>query len=904
MLRLLRQNHFALHAAVALLIWIAPVVPSHAQTSSMLDPVTTQVAAGALHTCALTARGNVECWGYNYYGQTGGANTASNSPNTSPTQVGGLSNVVAIAAGGDHTCALTLDGAVKCWGFNYNGQLGNSTNAGNANPNPAPLDVSGLGSGVAAITTGGNHTCALTALGGVKCWGDNRYGQLGGSTNINTGTPNPAPADVSGLASGVVAIAAGGDHTCALTTTGGIKCWGYNLSGELGYSANVSTTNPNPTPANVTGLTRGVIAISAGDAHSCALSKTGGMKCWGLNRYGQLGTTTNSGTSTPNPTPANVSGLASGVTAIAAGSDSQTCALTAAGGIKCWGYNYSGELGNGANSGTINPNPTPLDVSGLSNAIAAIAPGGDHVCALTTIGGVRCWGLNRYGQLGVDTNANTSNANPTPAYVTGKSSSPATAVTAGSDHTCAMTAVGGIACWGLNHSGQLGNSTNTGSNNPNPNPADVSNLSSGAAMLAAGAVHTCALTTAGGVKCSGENFYGQLGNAINTGTGNANPMPTDVSALNSAVTAITTGSNHTCALTMAGGVKCWGHNFYGQLGVTTNTGTDSANSTPVAVSGLASGVTAIAAGYGHTCALTNSGGVKCWGRNNWGQLGNSTNSGNNNPNPTPADVIGLTSGVTAIAASSDHTCALTTTGGIECWGANADGELGIGAIDTNRHPMPAGVSGLGSGVARVAAGGNHTCALTTAGAIKCWGFNSHGELGRTDVTTYPTPLDIAGMQSGMVAVVAGDNHICGLTAAGEVDCIGGNSLGQLGSNPTVDSSTPLSVLTAESIAFTPSLRAGKGASMIPSATGGLDGLIQFDSWTPNTCTLTLNSQTSMQTLTFTHTGLCAVRASQFFATGASGGGSVAFAPQQVRLIQVEADLIFASSFESYNGFNN
>ena len=236
----------------------------------------------------------------------------------------------------------------------------------------------------AAIAAGDNHTCALTTTGGVKCWGDNNLGQLGDGTT----TKRVTPVDVSGLTSGVSAIATGGSHTCALTTTGSVKCWGRNFYGQLGDG----TTTDRFTPVDVSGLTSGVSAIAAGGSHTCALTTTGGVKCWGRNSFGQLGDGT---APTNSSTPVDASGLTSGVSAIAAG-NSHTCALTTTGGVKCWGNNSSGQLGDG----TTTARSTPVDVSGLTSGVSAIAAGGFHTCALTTTGGVKCWGNNFFGQLG------------------------------------------------------------------------------------------------------------------------------------------------------------------------------------------------------------------------------------------------------------------------------------------------------------------------------------------------------------------------------------------------------------------------------------------------------------------------------------------------------------------------
>jgi alpha-tubulin suppressor-like RCC1 family protein len=297
--------------------------------------------------------------------------------------------------------------------------------------------------------------------------------------------------------------------------------------------------------------------------------------------------------------------------------------------------------------------------------------------------------------------------------------------------------------------------------------------------IAAGYAHTCALT-AGGVKCWGYNSNGQLGD----GTWTDRNTPVDVSGLSSGVAAIAAGLSHTCALTVGGGVKCWGWNGYGQLGDGTNTD----HTTPVDVSRLTSGVDAIAAGGYHTCALT-VGGVKCWGYNGYGQLGDGTTTNRN----APVDVSGLTSGVAAIAAGWYHTCALTAGGGVKCWGYNWYGQLGDGT--TTDRTTPVDVSGLTSGVAAIAAGRYHTCALTAGGGVKCWGLNWYGQLGDGTTTDRNTPVDVSGLTSGGVAIAAGESHTCALTAGGGVKCWGYNLYGQLGNGEFGYSPTPVDVVT-------------------------------------------------------------------------------------------------------------
>ena len=661
-----------------------------------------------------------------------------------------LQDITAIAAGGSHTCALTRGGGVKCWGRNGDGQLGDGTTTDRS----TPVDVVGLGSGITAIAVGGSHTCALTSGGVVKCWGRNGDGQLGDGTTTDRSTP----VDVVRLGNGVAAIAAGGSHTCALTSSGGGKCWGQNRRyGQLGDG----TRRDSKAPVDVVGLGSGITAIAAGGEHTCALTRGGGVKCWGANLSGQLG----DGTTTWRSTPADVVGLGSGITAIAAGG-SHTCALTSGGVVKCWGRNGDGQLGDG----TTADSSTPLDVVALGSGVAAIAAGGSHTCALTSGGVVKCWGRNYYGQLGDGTTADSS----TPLDVVALGSGVA-AIAAGGRHTCAMTSGGGVKCWGWNYYGQLGDGTTTWRSMP----ADVLGLGSGVAAIAAGWYHTCALTSSGGGKCWGANSSGQLGD----GTTTWRSTPADVVGLGSGVAAIAPGYSHTCALT-GGGVQCWGRNGDGQLG----DGTTTDRSTPVDVVGLASGVAAIAAGGSHTCALTSGGVVKCWGRNGDGQLGDGTTADSS----TPLDVVALGSGVAAIAAGWDHTCALTGGGGGKCWGQNRYDQLGDGT--TADRSTPVDVVGLGSGVAAIAAGWGHTCALTGGGGVKCWGWNWHGQLGDGTTTDRSTPVDVVGLASGVAAIAPGYYHTCALTSGGGVQCWGDNEYGQLGDGTRRDSRAPVAVV--------------------------------------------------------------------------------------------------------------
>ena len=491
-----------------------------------------------------------------------------------------------------------------------------------------PVDVIGLNSGVIAVATGSGYSCAITSVHELKCWG-----------NLNGNGPGPVPAAVPGLSTNIIAVEIGFEHACALTGAGGVKCWGNNLNGQLGDGTGVVSV----TPVDVVGLASGVVSISAGGYHSCAATYTGEIKCWGLNVDGQIGT----GTSTfEYLSPADVSSITSGVTEVTAGFF-HTCAVVNDG-AKCWGANNEGQIGDG----TTSERDAPTNVIGLISGVSAIGGGKDYTCALVN-GGVRCWGQNWYGQLG----DGSTTRRLTPVSVSGLSAGVAE-LSVGHEHVCARINPSGVKCWGSDGFGEVGN----GKDAVHTAPTVVVGLTNNTLLIDGGSDRTCALTNANGAKCWGYNWAGGVGD----GTTQLRANPVDVSGLTSSVMQTTVGAEHSCALTNSGSVKCWGYNYYGQLG----DGTTRDRYTAVNVSGLISGVVSISAGGYHTCALTTGGGVKCWGNNSSGQLGD----GSTTKHLTPVDIVGLSNGVTKLTAGHAHVCALINAG-IKCWGDNAYGQL-------------------------------------------------------------------------------------------------------------------------------------------------------------------------------------------------------------------------------------
>jgi alpha-tubulin suppressor-like RCC1 family protein len=302
-------------------------------------------------------------------------------------------------------------------------------------------------------------------------------------------------------------------------------------------------------------------------------------------------------------------------------------------------------------------------------------------------------------------------------------------IAAGYSHTCAVTTGGGVKCWGTE---ALGTMTTVSS----AVPVDVVGLSSGVSAVTAGYQFSCALMTSGGVKCWGLNSSGQLGNddpltaahlpnywdPSNSWDWNGYPTPLDVLQL-SGVSSLSGGWAHTCALLQGGEVKCWGQNNHFQVGASPQTN----RMLPVTAFASGSGISAMTGGELHTCALTTGGGVKCWGAAP--QLG--TNSASDSL--VAWDVVGLTSGVSAIAAGALYTCAIVA-GGVKCWGNVSPYTI-----------LPADLPGLGSGVSAIAAGESHACVLTTSGNVKCWGANDHGQLGTNNTTASSVPVEPMGL---------------------------------------------------------------------------------------------------------------------------------------------------------------
>ncbi len=693
-----------------------------------------QVATGYDFSCALKNNGETWCWGDNSKGQLGDGTTSSYS---FPVQVTAVAdqNITAIATGDYHTCALSSENKVFCWGDNSSGQLGDNSL-----------------SGVIAISSGGKHSCAILDNGSVKCWGENGSGQLGNNSTTNSSTPVAVSGlDGSSDSSTAVGISCGNNYTCAVLKDGKVNCWGENGSGQLG---NNSTDN-STTPVEVSEISNATL-VATGYQHSCAALSSGGLRCWGDNNWGSLG----DGTTTDRHTPVEVANLAGEQIfkiTLSKGYQyySSSCALLESGAIKCWGSNIYGQLLDGS----IVDSPTPVEATLVKDkTISSLSTNHMHICLtidLENSSAVKCFGRRGtatgngvvYKESSFKRVANITTSHlVTGIYVTGafdgkelylwgngqhgqqlefyehraiphsyQFNSEIKELAFGFYYGCVLLSSGKVKCWGDNRYGQLGDGTTIERNHPVEvlSLADVKEIS-------AGFYHICALINDGTIKCWGRNNYGQLGNGSTTdslspvkvsGIGDSDPKAVVISA----------GSYHTCALLDSGAVKCWGANSYGQLGDGTTTNHD----TPTTVSGMdgqvgSDNVVTLSGHSIHQCALLNNGTVKCWGYNGSGQLGDGTTT--NRSTPTLVDNL---SGVHKLSSSLSN-FALLTSGEVKVWGNNLYGQLGLGSSDNVLSPLTLNIE---EEVIDVQTGGLHNCLLFKDGAIKCAGTNIYGQLG-------------------------------------------------------------------------------------------------------------------------------------------------------------------------------
>lgn len=656
------------------------------------------------------------------------------------------------------------------------------------------------------IDVGHEFACALLESEKVMCWGRNDRYQLGsgGSSTASSEVPKL----VVGL-SGVKRLAVGLYHACALLADGTVKCWGFNNHGQLGDGS----TTDRSTPVLVSGLGN-VMDITAGESFTCALLSDKTVRCWGDNASGQLG----DGSTVSSSTPSSISSTdLSDVSMISAGYQSVCAIFGTNDDLKCWGRNHRGQLGLGNTTNS----SLPLPVNGMSH-LKAVSAGEAYTCAVKLNGDAYCWGYNQDGELGDGTTMDTDV--PGSSFLSGVS-----ALATGHWNTCALMNDATAKCWGNNSAGQLGSGDFTGFTSPQTvlglsgiaelslggpdvntsvcarlndktitcwgsdsqgqlgdgnlkeitNPVKVSLLSSNAVGLGTGIDHSCALLSDKSIECWGDNWFGQLGAGLPMGIENlVYDKPQKILGISNAEK-ITLGSYHTCALLEDTTVKCWGFNDYGQLGI----GNTDDQNTPQTV---LAGAVDIAAGEAHTCAVMLDGSMKCWGIQDYGTLGNGMTS-SQALLPTDATLFG--NGIHKIALGYDHTCVLYGDATVKCVGGNDLWQLGDGTDIDSSTPVN---TDLGAAALDITSFRDHSCALMVDKTVKCWGYNQTGALGIGNSTDQSTAQTAVGLNS-VKQVSTGKDFSCAVFDNGKAKCWGSNEYHQVSAGSNAQEDTPIDV---------------------------------------------------------------------------------------------------------------
>ncbi len=720
------------------------------------------IRPGKERSHTIDAYGQGWSWGKN---NTAGLGDGTTTDSLTPVKIaGGFTDWVAIDSDGydQASCGLRSNGTIWCWGSRSSGAIGDGGATSGTQPNPVPIsggytDWKKLSVDLAA--------CAIRGSGIAYCWGGGVLGRLGNGSTANVNVPTL----VSGGFTDWSEIQTGFSTSCGIRGSGIAYCWGDNSTGSTGIGITGGNYN---TPQAVAGGFTDWTLIQGNSATKCGLRRTGQAYCWGTGTGGQIG----DGAATSRDTPTQVSGAYTDWTIINA-SEQNTCGIRNGGALYCWGYGNYGALGNG---GSANSN-IPTLVSGGYTDWTYVATGRDAACGIRA-GNSRylCWGRNDVGQLGDGTTVNKN----TPTQVL--------SITVPSDSTCTNCNTDfytgkfyGMGInknnrafgWGDNSYGGLGNGTTTDA----PTAVEVSGANTDWVMLdGEGSDPSCGLRANGKIYCWGARFLGSIGDG-GALTGADQLTPVEVAGGFSDWSFVTT-DGHSCGMRNNGRAYCWGENTNGRLGdgTTTNRGS------PTQISGSYTDWQTLAVGGSHSCGIRNAGTLYCWGLNANGSLGNGTLVDSS----TPALVSGGYTDWTKVNFRALTTCGLRSTGQAYCWGENANGQIGDGTAV--QKDIPTEVTGLYTDWTKLESGDDVTCGLRTNGRIYCWGNNANGGLGNGAMPTNSlVPVAVAGGYTDWKYVAVGSSGACGVRSSQtSLYCWGLNADSQLGDGTTTNRDTP------------------------------------------------------------------------------------------------------------------
>lgn len=678
------------------------------------------------------------------------------------------------------------------------------------------------------------------------------------TSSANSGTATVRVMDVNGFYSDATLtifkrnkVAAGHLHTCVQNgNSNQVKCFGIKRYGTTGDGKFVVGDEPSDMGDNLvpvkfpSNVSAEPVILSMSRLNGCAIFTDGLTRCWGYSVHGQNGNNTNqTGTIAGTmeaymlPVPAD---LSNPIVELARKNNSEAhqCGIYNDGTLKCWGRNTEGQLGQdnttsyGANYTTASLyTANPIN---LGQTVTKVELGGYHTCAILNDGNVKCWGHNDLGQLGrEDTNRIGDEAGEMALITALNFTNDITDLALGEKHTCVMDSQGQVFCWGRNDFGQLGlGHASHYSDGPAESPLALSPIPLGtgrkAISIDAGYHHTCALLDNSQVKCWGYNALGQLGQEDTFARGDqASELGNNLPAINLGVgltaAEVYAGGHTTCVKLNTGKIKCWGYNDHGQLGLGIDfrlrqgdaVGEMGDNLPEVNLGSSVTDILQLSPFYPATCALVLEDGrnlVKCFGRNEDGQLGNEDQSQGDEPAElganNPSLDLGTSKSIFDVYGGTYHNCALFTDGSSKCWGYNGNNVLGTNGangthVGSTAFDMGTALSYVitGSGVTiskfSFSKESYHGCAILGGGVLKCWGNNSNGQLGQNNYTYYsyiPTipPLDLGAGRTPL-DITTGHHHTCVLLDNGSVKCWGRNDLAQLGIGALGDKLTPMDV---------------------------------------------------------------------------------------------------------------
>lgn len=661
-----------------------------------LSPDPVAISSGHSHTCSILSDTSLKCWGDNSEGQLGDGTNANSS---SPIPI--ISGSNSISLGAKHTCSLDNSNALYCWGDNSEGQLGLGSTVGQKSP--TQVIFSGAKFPI-TIASGENYSCSSLNNDLLSCWG--------GKSSISIPMPssptsltisrwsyiNAAERDLDddsqlnifdthivgdGDGDGVTFTQDIDDNNPAIAVSCSVGEYGrYSCQpATVGFYVN-SPGSIIKIPASPGNYVSSNGATSQEPCEIGSFQELSGMdKCddatpgYYVDSQGSnsqiacLGGTYNPNTGSQSSSACIGSDAGFNVPIINSinSGNTHSCSILDDGSVRCWGDNEHGQLGDGTRANSLSPilAATPLGKSAIS-----ISTGGEHTCAIFDDGTLRCWGSNSNGQIGDGTFIERT----TPTLINLGLDKFAKSVSLGQTHTCALLNDDSIKCWGSNSNGQIGDGTTLDSNSPRSVTLQGGQT---AISISSGSYHTCSILENFSVSCWGDNWHGQLGD----GTNDRSLGPTMVLFDSEyEVRFLDSGSFHTCAIFINNSMYCWGFNSAGQLG-----NYELANSNIPLLIELSEldTPTYVGSGFHHTCSLLESGYVICWGDNSRGQLGDSSLTSRNNPEP-----VNIPPGrfVKSLSVGNRHSCAVLDDATLYCWGLNSDGQLGNGGLLNSISP--------------------------------------------------------------------------------------------------------------------------------------------------------------------------------------------------------------------------